>query len=78
MTNVALDNIFNQLLEAAVGWLGYAEAFKVYVPHVFPKHNVMLQLFLVPIVLNILLQRSLSILHPRQLAIIIDKLVRVA
>jgi ABC-type transport system involved in Fe-S cluster assembly fused permease/ATPase subunit len=61
-------------LASSSGWLDYLHPYKVFLPYLFPKKNRKLQLYFVIVLINILIQRALVILHPRQLGIIIDNL----
>jgi ABC-type transport system involved in Fe-S cluster assembly fused permease/ATPase subunit len=61
-------------LQSSGGWLGYLKAFEIFIPYVFPHKNLKLQIYMAVMFINIILQRGLNILHPRQLGIIIDKL----
>lgn len=61
-------------LDSSGGWLQYLKAFKIFIPYVVPTKNFKLQAYLVFILINILLQRALNILGPRQLGLIIDNL----
>ncbi|KAF2113767.1 hypothetical protein BDV96DRAFT_578306 [Lophiotrema nucula] len=61
-------------LESSGGWLEYLKAFKIFIPYVVPTKNPKLQAYLVLMLINILLQRALNILGPRQLGLIIDNL----
>jgi ABC-type transport system involved in Fe-S cluster assembly fused permease/ATPase subunit len=61
-------------LQSSGSWLGYLKAFEIFLPYVIPSKNLKLQIYMVVMLINIILQRGLNILHPRQLGIIIDKL----
>jgi len=61
-------------LEEEGGWLGYLNAFAVFLPYLFPKDDWMVMGALVVRLLHMLQERALNLLTPRQLGIITNKL----
>jgi ABC-type transport system involved in Fe-S cluster assembly fused permease/ATPase subunit len=58
----------------AQGWVGYLRGFGVFLPYIWPKGNLKMQLFLAVCFLDIVFHRFLNVLTPRQVGIITDKL----
>ncbi|KAL5117322.1 hypothetical protein ACEQ8H_004767 [Pleosporales sp. CAS-2024a] len=61
-------------LEEEGGWLGYLNAFAVFLPYLFPRHDWKVMGALCMRLLHMLQQRFLNLLTPRQLGIITNKL----
>jgi ABC-type transport system involved in Fe-S cluster assembly fused permease/ATPase subunit len=61
-------------LEEEGGWLGYMKAFAVFLPHLWPKNDGWGKVCLFIMVLNIIQDRFIHVLVPRQIGIITTKL----
>ncbi|ETN36203.1 uncharacterized protein HMPREF1541_08480 [Cyphellophora europaea CBS 101466] len=56
------------------GLFGYLAQFKVFLPYLWPSAERKLQAYFCVIGLNILAERALNVLYPRQFGIVVDKL----
>jgi ABC-type transport system involved in Fe-S cluster assembly fused permease/ATPase subunit len=63
-------------LESHGGWLGYIKEFKIFIPYLIPFKNRKVQACVVIIIINILLDRFVNVMVPRQMGIITDKLAK--
>ncbi|TLD37394.1 putative ABC transporter [Venturia nashicola] len=56
------------------GWIGYLKGFTVFIPYVWPSGNWKIQFCLALCFLDMISDRFLNVLTPRQVGIIVDKL----
>ena len=63
-------------LESHGGWLGYIKEFKIFIPYIVPFKNRKVQACVVIITMNILLDRFVNVMVPRQMGIITDELAK--
>ena len=60
----------------AEGWVGYIKGFAMFLPHMWPTRDRKGQLCVLVILTDIVLDRFLKVLRPRQMGIITDKLTQ--
>ena len=60
----------------AEGWVGYIKGFAMFLPHMWPTRDRKGQLCVLVILIDIVLDRFLKVLRPRQMGIITDKLTQ--
>lgn len=56
------------------GWNKYVKEYLIFLPYIWPTHDRKFQLYFVVLGANILAERALNVLYPRQFGIVIDKL----
>lgn len=56
------------------GWKQYLKEYLIFLPYIWPMHDRRFQLYFVVLGVNILAERALNVLYPRQFGIVIDKL----
>jgi ABC-type transport system involved in Fe-S cluster assembly fused permease/ATPase subunit len=56
------------------GWSKYIKEYLIFLPYIWPTHDRKFQLYFVVLGANILAERALNVLYPRQFGIVIDKL----
>jgi hypothetical protein len=61
-------------LEEQGGWLNYLKGFSLFLPYLWPKDNKKVQLCLLVLAMDVVVDRFLHILIPRQIGIITNKL----
>jgi hypothetical protein len=61
-------------LEEQGGWLNYLKGFSLFLPYLWPKDNRKVQLCLIVLAADVVVDRFLNILIPRQIGIITNKL----
>lgn len=61
-------------IEEGGGWLNYLKEYLIFLPYIWPTHDRRYQLYFAVLCVNILAERVLNVLYPRQFGIVIDKL----
>ncbi|KAI0010414.1 P-loop containing nucleoside triphosphate hydrolase protein [Xylariaceae sp. FL0662B] len=67
---------FKEHLEGSGGWWAYIKEYSIFLPHLWPRRNRKLQLYLLLMGVCIAVQRVLNVLIPRQEGIVVEKLVQ--
>ena len=66
-----------QRVQESGGWFSYLKQYMIFWPYLWPSQDLKFTLYVVVLVVNILLERALNILQPRQFGIVVDKLYNV-
>ncbi|KAL3420894.1 ABC transporter [Phlyctema vagabunda] len=67
-----------KLLRESGGWWGYMKNFSIFVPHLVPRNQPKIQLYLILIAILVMAERALNVLIPQQEGIIVDKLTQIS
>ncbi|CAD6570642.1 MAG: hypothetical protein ASARMPREDX12_003784 [Alectoria sarmentosa] len=66
--------LLEKRLQAEGNWFTYAKAFSIFMPHLWPSKDRILQAKILGVCLCLFCERALNVLEPRQFGIVVDRL----